>query len=162
MYKNKTGSIAINVSFFSFLVIASGGIACVASGILSEYFGAKRVATLLLTASCCCCLLSPFFLMQNSYAIFLSFLFFWGMVVVGDSPLFSTLVAQNAPDESKGTLLTIVNCIGFSITIISIQTANLFSTLIEARYLYMILAIGPILGIWALTSKRGFKPPANI
>ena len=161
MYKNQTSFATMNVPFLSFLVIASGGIACVASGILSQYFGAKRVATLLLTASCCCCLLSPFFLMQPSYAVFLSFLFFWGMVVVGDSPLFSTLVAQNAPDESKGTLLTIVNCIGFSITIVSIQTANFFSTLIEARYLYMILALGPILGIWALISKGGLNPPAN-
>jgi hypothetical protein len=46
---------------------------------------------------------------------------FLGMVVVADSPLLSTLVAQNAPAEIKGTTLTIVNSIGFAITIISIQ-----------------------------------------
>jgi hypothetical protein len=34
------------------------------------------------------------------------------MVVVADSPLLSTLVAQNAPAEIKGTTLTIVNSIG--------------------------------------------------
>jgi hypothetical protein len=33
------------------------------------------------------------------------------MVVVADSPLLSTLVAQNAPAEIKGTTLTIVNSI---------------------------------------------------
>jgi hypothetical protein len=37
------------------------------------------------------------------------FLTFWGMVVVADSPLLSTLVAQNVPAEIKGTALTIVN-----------------------------------------------------
>ena len=43
------------------------------------------------------------------------------MVVIADSPLFSTLVAYNAANTSKGTALTIVNSIGFAITILSIQ-----------------------------------------
>jgi cytochrome c biogenesis protein CcdA len=47
------------------------------------------------------------------------------MVVVADSPLLSTLVAQNAQAEIKGTTLTIVNSIGFAITIISIQLIDL-------------------------------------
>ena len=80
----------------------------------------------------------------------LGFLFFWGLVVIADSPLFSTLVAQNAPEESRGTSLTIVNCIGFSITIISIQFMNALSENIPAQYLYMVLAIGPVFGLIAL------------
>jgi hypothetical protein len=43
------------------------------------------------------------------------FLAFLGMVVVADSPLLSTLVAQNAPAEIKGTTLTIVNSIGLQL-----------------------------------------------
>jgi hypothetical protein len=79
---------------------------------------------------------------------------FWGMVVIADSPLFSTLVAQNASAEVKGTALTIVNCIGFSITIISIQLLNVLQGLIYPTYIYTLLAIGPLLGLMALLDQR--------
>jgi len=82
------------------------------------------------------------------------FLIFWGMVVIADSPLFSTLVAQNASAEIKGTALTIVNCIGFSITIISIQILNLLQDTINPTYIYTILALGPIIGLIALYENK--------
>ncbi|MGB4398405.1 MAG: MFS transporter, partial [Daejeonella sp.] len=103
---------------------------------------------------CLCCLISPLFLFSHSYIQFIAFLFIWGLVVIADSPLFSTLVAQNAPDESRGTSLTIVNGIGFSVTIISIQFINLLSDKINARYIYMLLAIGPILGLIAILRDK--------
>jgi len=71
--------------------------------------------------------------------------------------MFSTLVAQNAQPESKGTALTIVNCIGFFITIISIQLINALRTDANASYIYALLAIGPILGLIALM-KKGHQP----
>ena len=77
-------------------------------------------------------------------------MFIWSMAVIADSPLFSTLVAQNAPIATKGTSLTIVNCIGFGITIISIQLINALRTDVNAQYIYMLLAVGPILGLIAL------------
>ncbi|MDP4988653.1 MAG: MFS transporter, partial [Polaribacter sp.] len=82
------------------------------------------------------------------------FLLFWGMVVVADSPLLSTLVAQNAPLQLKGTAITIVNCIGFAITIISIQILNSFTNITDSNFIYMILAIGPILGLISLRKKK--------
>ena len=145
----------LNVPFLSFLIIASGGLACVSSGLLSQYFGAKKIATISLMLSCLCCLLSPLFLLSSSAWRLIIFLFFWGLVVIADSPLFSTLVAQNAPEEVRGTSLTIVNCIGFSITIASIQMINQMSINIDSRYVYMLLAIGPILGLSALLKNKG-------
>ena len=76
------------------------------------------------------------------------------MVVIADSPLFSTLVARNATPEIKGTALTLVNCIGFSITIISIQLLSLLKDVFSPHYLYMLLAIGPLLGLMALYERR--------
>ena len=84
----------------------------------------------------------------------MAFLFFWGLVVIADSPLFSTLVANHAPEQARGTSLTIVNCIGFSITIISIQLLKLLSDTIGPQYLYLFLAIGPIAGLVALGKKK--------
>ena len=144
----------INVPLLSFLIIASGGLACVVSGLLSQFLGVKKVATISLFLSFLCCLMSPLFLLSSSLLLLMAFLFFWGVVVIADSPLFSTLVAQSAPEESRGTSLTIVNCIGFSITIFSIQILNVASVYLSPQYVYIILAAGPLLGLVALLRKN--------
>lgn len=153
-YNNRYPGTNLNISLLSFLVIASGGLACVFSGILSQHFGAKKIAAISLFLSCLCCIASPLFLFAGASVYLIIFLFFWGLVVIADSPLFSTLVAQNAPEESRGTSLTIVNSIGFSITIISIQFINALADKISAGYVYMFLAIGPILGLISLLKNK--------
>ncbi len=139
-----------NISFLSFLIIASGSIACVFSGLISQRWGEKRIAAIALFLSGACCLLSPLFLLSGSLSTLVIFLFIWGIAVIADSPLFSTLVAKNAPATSKGASLTIVNCIGFSITIISIQLINAWMNDENSRYIYLLLAPGPIFGLIAL------------
>jgi len=150
LYQQQHPDAELSVSFYSFLIIASGGLSCVISGLLSQKFGQRRVAAIALSLSGICCIVSPLFLFSSPPVSFLTFLFFWGLVVVADSPLFSTLVAHNAPGESRGSALTIVNCIGFSITIVSIQLLSAASAHLDARYLYMLLAVGPLAGLAAM------------
>lgn len=142
-----------NIPLLSFFIIAVGSISCVFAGYISEKLGTKNTATRLLLLSGICCLISPFLIHVENQNIFIGFLLFWGMVVIADSPLFSTLVAQNAPSKDKGTALTIVNCIGFSITIISIQVLNSLHINTTSTYIFMILAIGPALGLLAIMKK---------
>ncbi len=149
-YQSLHPSTTFNIPFWSFLIIAIGGLACVLGGLLAASWGVQRIAFLALSSSLACCLLSPLAFIQGSEILFLAFLLFWGMVVVADSPLFSTLVAQNAPAEIKGTALTIVNCIGFSITIISIQLINTLYHQLDSNNIYVLLGLGPILGLLAL------------
>lgn len=146
-----------SIPFFSFLIIASGSFSCAIAGIISQKFGAKKIASLALMSSGICCLLSPIFLSGSSLPVLITFLFLWGIFVVADSPLFSTLVAQNAPQETKGTSLTIVNCIGFAITVLSIQLLRIIIELIGSEYAFTILAIGPALGLVALFSKEKIR-----
>tara|TARA_B110000091_G_C13343732_1_gene281340 strand:+ start:188 stop:421 length:234 start_codon:yes stop_codon:yes gene_type:complete len=75
------------------------------------------------------------------------------MVVIADSPLFSTLIAENAPPKDKGTALTIVNCIGFSITIISIQILSSLINFTNSNLIFLVLAVGPIIGLFSLRKK---------
>lgn len=157
IYNSTHPAATLNVSLFSFLVIASGGISCIIGGLLSLKFGAKRIATIALALSGLCCLLSPIFLFNSSVYLFLTFLFLWGLFGTADSPLFSSLVAKHAPETIRGTSLTLVNCIGFAITIISIQAINLLAKEINSHYLYMVLAIGPVLGLLALIRKNEIK-----
>jgi MFS family permease len=149
-YKKHYRTIDFSTPLLSFLIIAAGAVACACSGIIAQYFGARKTAIIALLISCTCCLISPFALLNSSAIVLIVFLFTWGMAVITDSPLFSTLVAQNAPQESKGTSLTIVNCIGFAITIVSIQLINWLLSDKNGQYIYMLLAIGPVLGLIAL------------
>lgn len=146
-----------NIPLWSFLIIAIGGPACVLGGYIAQSTGTKLTACIALLLSCICCLLSPFIFKVDLVPLFLGFLLFWGSVVIADSPLFSTLVAKHAAADIKGTALTIVNCIGFSITIISIQTLNLLIPLTTSNNIYAVLALGPILGLYALTRVRPIK-----
>lgn len=152
-YTSLYPDINFNIPILSFLIIGSGGIACIVSGYLSQKLGEKKVASAALFLSGACCLISPLLFFIHSNIVIL-FLVFWGMVIVADSPLFSTLVAKNTLAETKGTALTIVNCIGFSITIFSIQLLNILITSFDAKYIYMVLAIGPLLGLIALHKRK--------
>lgn len=154
IYKEQHPIAAYNIPFVSFLVIAVGGLACVIGAYIAQYKGDKRVAFGALLLSCFCCVISPLMFTLDSPVLFISFLLFWGMVVIADSPLFSTLVAKNAPAELKGTALTIVNSIGFSITVVSIQLINGLSLLTDSNLFLTILAVGPILGLLALAGKQ--------
>jgi len=156
-YKNNFQLQNFNISFWSFLIIAIGGIGCAISGKLSLKYGAKVLATIALVSSGFCCILSPFIFNINFTNAFLIVLLFWGLMVVADSPLFSTLVANNAVPEIKGTALTIVNCIGFSITIISIQLISWVSDKISSDYLFVLLSIGPIFGVYNLLKNKFLK-----
>ena len=143
----------LNIPLMSFVIIGLGGLACVAAGFVSMKAGVKKTATIALGLSCACCLISPLAFDLESGVLFIGFLVLWGLFVIADSPMFSTLVAQSAPPEVKGSALTIVNCIGFSITIISIQLINYLKDMLDPRYLFMLLAIGPVLGLSALREK---------
>lgn len=160
-YQKNNPTSTLNIPLSSFMIIGIGGLSCVAGGYISKKIGIKKTASTALLLSGLCCLLSPLLFIINSEVLLLSFLLFWGMVVVADSPLFSTLVAQNALAESKGTALTIVNSIGFAITIISIQLINYLNNSIELRYLFIFLALGPILGLYSLYRKNNFFTSQN-
>jgi len=140
--------IDLNVSLWSFAAIAIGTIACVAGGLLSTRIGSAPVAAAMLALSGLCCLLSPL-MFDAGLPLFLAFLLLWGLSVSSDSPQFSALNAANAPREFVGSALTIVNSIGFLITVISIQLADVVLALIGPRYLFWLLVPGPLLGLFA-------------
>ncbi len=144
---------SLNIAISSFIVIAVGAIACVIGGYISLYKGVKKTALVSLTLSGLFCVISPLLFMIPSQTLFLTMLSLWGMVVIADSPMFSTLVAQNAAPIYKGTALTIVNCIGFAITIVSIQILLLLQSYLDVKYLVMILAIGPIFGVISIRKQ---------
>jgi MFS family permease len=112
-------NISLNIPLLSFLIIAAGSISCIAGGYFSIRVGSAKVATTALFISGICCFISPF-IYQLPLGVFLGILFIWGLAVIPDSPQFSTLVANYAPEHLKGTALKIYNSIGFTISTISL------------------------------------------
>jgi MFS family permease len=137
---------APHVPAAAFAVIGAGAAGCALGGVLAMRYGSARIAAAQLAASGLCCALAPLAL-TAPLPLFALWLAVWGVTVVGDSPQFSTLTAQNAPRDSVGSVLTFVNCIGFAISIVSIQ---LFAWLAQRWPLWVVLpwlAIGPALGL---------------
>jgi MFS family permease len=146
-------SMQVHPSLLAFFIIASGSLGCVVGGQWSSRVGSLGVARYALIGSAFCCLLSPL-LWNLPPFLFTVFVLFWGISAAADSPQLSALVAANAPAEFRGSAITLVVCIGFSITILSIQLLNFLQDWFPQRYLLLLLAPGPIAGVIALKSKR--------
>ncbi|HWP10577.1 MAG TPA: MFS transporter [Ramlibacter sp.] len=137
------------VSAAAFWSIAAGFAGCVGGGLMVGRIGSARVAQAQLATSAACCLAAPVML-SAPLPLFMAWLLLWGATVVGDSPQFSTLTAQNAPAAVVGSVLTFTNCIGFAISVASIE---LFVRAAHAWPLAQVLpwlALGPVLGLWML------------
>ena len=142
------------LSFAAFGVLGIGAVGCIGGGWLAKRWGSARVATLQLSMSGMCCLLAPW-LLSASLIWFLLWLAVWGITAAGDSPQFSTLTASNAPKHAVGSVLTLTNCIGFALSIVSIE---LFTSLAQEHQLSSLLpwlGIGPLLGVLAMRPLLG-------
>ena len=142
------------VSLLSFLIIGLGFVSCVFGGILAKSVNSSRVASLSLAFSLSICLIYP--LVGNLYFfIDLALLMLWGFFVISDSPQFSAISASVCPQHLVGTALTTQNCIGFSISMITIfLTTSFYESL--GLYFVWILLPGPVLGLIFFCRQFGF------
>lgn len=147
------GVVLGNVALTSFTTIAIGSLSCTVAGVWSLHAGRKRlpgsavVAELNLLTSLVCCLLAPVYQHMSQYG-FLVYLLIWGASVIADSAQFSSLCATYAHPSLVGTALCLTTCIGYTVTIISIQ---IIGVLLEQGSwdpgnALALLAIGPIIG----------------
>lgn len=149
-------SVGANVAYvpaWSFLIIAAGFVGCGVGGMISMVYGSARAARGMLMISGLLCIVSPLLLRASPY-VALTGLLLWGFTVVGDSPQFSTLVAHSVARERAGTALTLINCVGFAITIPAIELLTRSSLAWSPKWAMLLLAPGPLLGLYA---SRGLR-----
>lgn len=158
MWFNIQNGSTVSVPLWTGIIIAFGGVSCAIGGIIAQKIGSKKVAQIALTVSGFMCMISPI-LFVTSTPLFLTGWCLWGIAVTTDSPQFSNLVATAVSPDLKGTALTLVNCIGFAITIISIQLLGILQNLIPIYLLFIPLAMGPILGVYNLTRNNKIISP---
>ena len=86
--------------------------------------------------------------------LFLAGLLVWGVFVVSDSAQFSALAAKACPRQYVGTGLTLMNSIGFAITIASIEWVTRLYAVLGPQVAWL-LAPGPVLGLILLNWAPG-------
>lgn len=133
-------------SLLTFFVIASGAISCAVGGLLSTAIGSRAVSNIALIGSGICCVTLLLLQVANPVAWIL-LLILWGILVVADSPQLSTLVAQSVIPEYRGTALTLVNSLGFFISVVSIQFTQVLLNWFSIVEVLSFLVIGPVLGV---------------
>lgn len=159
------GQFSDNVnSLLSFGIIAIGSISCGLGGLIAAKKGSEIVAQFALGGSAICCFLLPLIVFLDfSFWIWIPFLGTWGFLVTADSPQFSTMVAQSVPREYKGTAMTIVNSLGFSLTIVSISLGQWLLNWLQIDQMLAFLSLGAVTGLLvfrSLNKKREAPSPS--
>lgn len=149
---------AVNVSpvwasLTAFGVIAIGGVGSLLAGQLADRYGRTTVtiASLLISGTCA---VGVGFLFGGNPLLLAVVCLVWGFAIVADSAQFSAAVSELAPREYVGTALTLQTSLGFLLTLFTIRMVPPLETAVTWRYAFAFLAIGPIVGIWAMVRLR--------
>lgn len=140
------GAWSTRAPLLAFVLVASGTVGCVVGGLASRRVGEKRVAAVSLAVSFSMCVASPWIHGAAPWLV-VTAVIVWGIFVVADSPQFSALAARHAPPEYIGTALTVVNGLGFLVTVGSLQLLPALAEQHGWRWALLALAIGPLAGL---------------
>ncbi|MCC5921969.1 MAG: MFS transporter [Cyclobacteriaceae bacterium] len=144
-----------NISLLSFFIICLGSISCIITGLYSYRHGEVRPAKISLMISTLCCLCIPVVFLYFTPLTFLIFLGVWSFFVIADSPMFSGLVASHAVSDKKASALTLVNSIGYMVTVVSILSINeLIKSGIQIHHALFFLGFGGLMGLWKFWSIK--------
>ena len=136
-------------SLVAFATIAIGGAGCVWGGIVADRRGREWLVTVAMALSGACALVigltfgrGLLFLVPIALA--------WGFFVIADSAQFSVLVTESVPSYAVGTALTVQTSLGFLLTMVSIQLVPPVASIVGWRWAFVMLALGPLVGIAAI------------
>lgn len=135
-----------------FGVVAVGAVGCVIAGKLADRHGRTTVTMVCLAGSGSCCLVAGFCFEQPLVLTLVCLL--WGLTVVADSGQFSAAVSELADRSYIGTALTVQTGCGFLLTAVSIRIIPLLMELLGWRYVFLVLAVGPLFGIVSMARLR--------
>ena len=136
-------------SLVAFAAIASGTAGCVIAGIWGDRWGKARIAGSALGLSAACCVVAGFTFGAPPWILFLLAIV-WGFSVVADSAQFSALVAEHSARTHVGTALTLQTCVGFLLTMVSMQLLPLAAARFGWQWVFLLLFPGPVLGAVAM------------
>ena len=148
-------------ALITFAVVGSGAIGCWLGGKYADRWGRTLVTSVAMVVSGCCAVIVGLFF-GGPLAALVPLLLVWGVTVVADSAQFSTAVSELAPRDYVGTALTLQTSMGFLLTCTTIYLLPAVATAIGWRWSMSVLAIGPVLGVWAMLALRRLPEAARL
>jgi MFS family permease len=133
----------------TFAAIALGGVLCLPAGWLADRIGKARVAQAAMVVSAIACLASALSL-GGPVWLTVALVLLWGAAVIPDSAQFSALVADAAPPERAGSLMTLQTALGFTLTAVTVQATPAIASILGWSWTLALMAIGPLLGVEAM------------
>lgn len=130
----------------AFLAIGAGGAACIVAGLAADRIGKANIAILAMAVSGTAALASALSFGGPVWLTILCVLV-WGAAILPDSAQFSALVADHAPPDQAGSLMSLQTALGFALTFFTVQLTPLGAELIGWPGVFAVMAIGPALGI---------------
>lgn len=142
----------------TFCVVAIGAVGALGGGFAADRLGRTFVTALSMAVSGLCAV-GIGFLFGASIWLVLPLALVWGVTVISDSAQFSAAVTELSDRSLIGTMLTVQTCVGFLITLVSIHLLPYAVDAFGWRFAFLILAIGPFLGVLAMLRLR-LRPEA--
>lgn len=137
----------------TFCAIAGGAFASVGAGFLADRIG-KAETTIVAMGISAFAAIAAAIAFYGSLFLLIAIVIIWGASIIADSAQFSALVADYAPPQEAGALLTLQTALGFALTTLTVQVAPFITNAIDWPGLFIVLAIGPIVGILAMLHLR--------
>jgi len=133
----------------AFVAIGSGTAGCALAGWFADQLGRARVAIWAMWTSAACAVLTSA-VFGAAPVWFFALAMIWGFAVVADSAQFSALVSDYSPPNHIGTALTLQTCLGFLLTMVTIELLPRVASVSGWRWASLLLVPGPLLGIAAM------------
>jgi MFS family permease len=149
------------------LAIAIGAVGCIWAGAASDRLQDQaasmrvaqraRVTIIAMAVSAACCVLAALVLHRPWLLVPLSLI--WGIAVIADSAQFSTIISEVSDKNYVGTALTCQVALGFLLTAAVIRLMAYIHDLSNSwNWALASMALGPLLGIWAMSGLLAQRP----
>ncbi|MDQ3492649.1 MAG: MFS transporter [Chloroflexota bacterium] len=144
----------------AFVVVAAGGIGCVAAGLMADRWGRTATTIAAMAASGSSAVVAGL-VFGASPALVVAVCVVWGITIVADSAQFSAALSELAPPGTAGSALSLQVASGFTLTAVTILLVGALDASDGSgwRLAFGILALGPLTGIAAMWRLRG-RPEA--
>ncbi|ARP88325.1 MFS transporter [Bordetella genomosp. 9] len=142
----------------TFVALGSGALGAWAGGWFADRYGRTAVTIAAMAGSGTCALAMGWLMDAPSFVVG-AVAIAWGITIVADSAQFSASIAELAPPDSIGTLLTAQTCAGFLLTLVSIHLLPAVQHAIGWAGAFGMLAAGPFFGCLAMLRLR--RDPAS-
>jgi len=133
----------------AFIAIAGGALMCPFAGLFADKIGKAKITIIAMSISGCSALFAAMFFGGPIELMFVIVLI-WGLSIIPDSAQFSALIADFAPSELSGSIMTLQTALGFALTIMTIQITPIIANVWGWPMVFVLLALGPFVGILSM------------